>query len=241
MALPPGQRRAPWFPRFGAGLDQPPPSVPADPSLTIRADGLAPLSISIWELAALPHREIVADLHCVAGWSAIGLRWEGVPFRDFYQKLVEPALPPQARPAYVVFEGLDTFRSIVLLEDALLDDVLLAETLNGQPLTPEHGAPLRLVSPQQYGFVSTKHLCAIELHAVEPAGVYHRGRKEQRALRMVRPHRRARVWREERHRYVPGRLLRGIYALAIPSRLRKTLVDEVGDTAGEAGKTTSAG
>ena len=110
-----------------------------------------------------------------------------------------------------MFVGYDEYRSIVALEDALADNVLVADRLDGEPLTPEHGAPVRLVSPDQYGFVSTKHLCRIELHRSEPAGFYHPSRKVQRALRTVRPHRRARVWREERHRYVPSWLVRRIY------------------------------
>ena len=74
---------------------------------------------------------------------------------------------------HVVFEGLDRYRSIVVLEDALAEDVLLADRLDGAPLGPDHGAPVRLVSPQQYGFMSTKHLCRIELHTEEPPGRYH--------------------------------------------------------------------
>ena len=55
------------------------------------------------------------------------------------------------------------------IEDALGDDVLIAEHLDGRPLDGDHGAPVRLVSPSQYGFISTKHLCRIELHTAEPA------------------------------------------------------------------------
>ena len=58
------------------------------------------------------------------------------------------------------------------LEDALGDDVLIAEHLDGRPLDRDHGAPVRLVSPSQYGFISTKHLCRIELHSGEPTGIH---------------------------------------------------------------------
>ena len=47
-------------------------------------------------------------------------------------------------------------------------DVLLAERLDGRPLDGDHGAPVRLVSPGQYGYISTKHLCRIELHTAAP-------------------------------------------------------------------------
>src|SRR2546425_9815819 len=57
-------------------------------------------------------------------------------------------------------------------EDALADGVLIADRLDGRPLDGDHGAPARLVSPNQYGFVSTKHVCRIELHTAEPSENY---------------------------------------------------------------------
>src|SRR5881227_1516256 len=59
------------------------------------------------------------------------------------------------------------------IEDALAEDVLIAERLDGRPLDGDHGAPARLVSPEQYGFVSTKHLCRVELHTTDPSEKYH--------------------------------------------------------------------
>jgi DMSO/TMAO reductase YedYZ molybdopterin-dependent catalytic subunit len=174
------------------------------------------VSLAPDELGDLLRREVVAGLHCVAGWSAVGLTWEGVRFRDVYEMLVEPALIDGARVRYVVFVGLDGFRSIVVLEDALADNVLLADRLDGDALTAEHGAPVRLVSPDQYGFISTKHLCRIELYRSEPPGFYHPTRSIQRALRTVRPHRRARVALEERHRYLPSWLTRRVYRRLVP-------------------------
>ena len=89
------------------------------------------------------------------------------------------------------------------------------EHLDGRPLDGAHGAPLRLVSPSQYGFVSTKHLCRIEIHATEPKQRYHPTPSIQAALQMVKPHRRANVWREERHRYLPAWLVRPTYRLLV--------------------------
>jgi DMSO/TMAO reductase YedYZ molybdopterin-dependent catalytic subunit len=107
---------------------------------------------------------------------------------------------------YVVFRGLDGYRSVVTIEDALADDVLIAEHLDGQPLDSDHGAPARLVSPNQYGYMSTKHLCRIEVHTAEP--------KPARALPistvLFRPHPRARVWEEERNGSLPAWLVRPI-------------------------------
>lgn len=216
MVLPPGQRAVQGFPRFGVELEQPPPVPPIDMVIEVTGALTRRVSLRAEDLASLPRRRVETALHCVAGWSAVGLRWEGVPFADLYRLLIEPALVPETRVSYLVFVGLDDYRSIVAVEDALADGVLIADRLDGEPLPPEHGAPARLVSPDQYGFVSTKHLCRIELHPSEPVNLYHSRRSIQRALRTVRPHRRARVWREERHRYVPSWLIRRVYRRLVP-------------------------
>lgn len=56
-------------------------------------------------------------------------------------------LQPGADVTHLGFVGLDGYRSVVTIEDALADDVLIADSLNGQPLDADHGAPVRLVSP----------------------------------------------------------------------------------------------
>ena len=131
--------------------------------------------------------------------------------------IIEPSLPAGTSVTHVVFGGLDGYRSIVAIEDALADDVLIAEHLDGRPLDGDHGAPARLVSPKQYGFVSTKHLCRIELHTAEPAQNYHPSPLIQFGLQLVKPHRRARVWHEERHRYIPAWAVRPAYRHLIPT------------------------
>lgn len=211
MPLPPGQRAVEGFPRFGADLRRPPPPVPDGLTIEVTGPLCRRVAFRPAELAALPRRSIEADFHCVAGWSTEGLRWDGVRFADAYERLIEPALLADARVRYVVFVGLDGYRSIVTIEDARRDTVLLADRLAGAALTPEHGGPVRVVSPEQYGYVSTKHLCRIELYAFEPVNVFHPHRAVQRALLAVRPHPRARVAHEERHRYLPSRLARWIY------------------------------
>ncbi|MGW0247284.1 molybdopterin-dependent oxidoreductase [Nocardia goodfellowii] len=209
MTLPPGQRAVEGFPRFGTHLHHPPPAVPADPVIEIGGALREPGTLSVTDLAALPRRELRADFHCVAGWSATGLLWAGTPFASFYRTRVEPLLT--APVSHVTFEGLDGFQSIVVLADALADDVLLADRLNGQPLDGDHGAPVRLVSPRQYGFINTKHLCRIEFHATEPP-ITDRWSP-------LASHPRARVWEEERHRHLPGRVVRPVYrSLIAPIR-----------------------
>lgn len=207
--LPPGQRLFGGFPRFGGHLSRPAPAVPVDPVIEIRGAVTEGLDLPMTALATLPRRELAADFHCVAGWSATDLRWEGVSFETFYRGVVEPALPPGTSVTHLVFVGLDGWRSVVTVEDALADDVLIAEHLDGRPLDGDHGAPARLVSPRQYGYVSTKHLCRIEVHTAEPEN------REHPLKRLLGIHPRARVWEEERHGFLPAWLVRPVYRALI--------------------------
>ena len=217
--LPPGQRAVKGFPRFGTHLHRSPPPVPTDPVIKIGGAVTESFSVPLARLAALPRREITADFHCVAGWSATGLRWEGVAFETFYGTIIEPALQPGASISHVAFGGLDGYRSVVSIEDALAEDVLIAQRLDGRPLDPDHGAPVRVVSPRQYGFVSTKHLCRIDVRTAVARQAYDNLNPFQRALMhgpLIQPHPRARVGEEERHRYLPAWAVRPIYRLLIP-------------------------
>jgi DMSO/TMAO reductase YedYZ molybdopterin-dependent catalytic subunit len=181
-------------------------------------------AVPLATLATLPRQELNSDFHCVAGWSATGLRWEGVPFATLYRTVIEPALEPGAEITHVVFRGLDHYQSVLLIEDATAEGVLIADRLDGRPLDGDHGAPVRLVSPAQYGYMSTKHLCRIEVHAGEPKPP----RWSLVESWLLRSHPRARVAEEERHGLVPGRLVRPFYAalkvplLALAARGRRS-------------------
>jgi DMSO/TMAO reductase YedYZ molybdopterin-dependent catalytic subunit len=214
VTLPPGQHPIDGFPRFGTHLSRPAPAVPVDPVIEIRGVVTEAFDVPLTELAPLPRRELTADFHCVAGWSATNLRWEGVSFETVYRALIEPALPPETSVTHLVFRGLDGYRAAVTIDDALADDVLIAEHLDGRPLDSDHGAPVRLVSPSQYGYVNTKHLCRIEVHTAEPKGI-HGSSIRNVPLRLLAPHPRARVWEEERHHHVPSWALRLAYRATI--------------------------
>ena len=128
-----------------------------------------------------------------------GARWEGVPLAE--------VLLPAVAATHVRFAGLDGHWSVMLLEDALADDVLLADRLDGAPLGAKHGAPVRLVAPAHYGFVNVKHLCTIELLTAEPAQSHGAASAlPDLGLRLLgyRRFTRARVWEEERHAVLPA-------------------------------------
>jgi DMSO/TMAO reductase YedYZ molybdopterin-dependent catalytic subunit len=200
--LPPGQRALGRFPRFGTNQG-PPPALPDAPVIAITGAVESPATIAAGDLASLPRRTLLADFHCVAGWSAQGLTWEGVPLSQ--------VLRPSPAATHARFVGLDGHWAVMLLEDALADGVLLADRLDGAALDAKHGAPVRLVAPAHYGFVNVKHLCRIELLTVEPA--QSTGAASGLAgvsLRLLGYGRftRARVWEEERHAVLPARVIR---------------------------------
>jgi len=205
--LPPGQRELDVFPHFsGPILDD----VSRFRAIAVRGSVTRPLDVSLDSLAGMRRQEIVADFHCVAGWTARGLRWGGVPFRALYEELVQPVAPEGI--SHLRFIGKDGWRSVLLLEDALRDDVLLADHLDGEPLGAYHGGPIRLISPSQYGYKSTKYLTTIELHTEEPSEGGHPNVAMDVVLRLVKAHPRARVDLEERHRYLPPWAVGWVYS-----------------------------
>lgn len=137
-------------------------------------------------------------------WTAPALRWEGVPFAAIHERLAaDVGIPGRAR--WVVFIGLDGFRCCLRLDDALAADVLIADRLDGRALTPEFGAPARLIAPAHYGYKSVRHLCGIEYlpyYEAGPSG--------------WKAHPRGRVAREERSRFLPGPAWRFVWRAALP-------------------------
>ena len=212
-ALPPGQRERGDFPRFGAT-----PFTARFPAQTERirlrigGDVREPLTVE-QEWLHLPRVELQADFHCVTTWSCRSLAWGGVRFADFYRQIVLPLAGPAPDAGFVVLRAQDGYRSSLPLADLMADDVLLADTLDGEPLSIAHGAPLRLVAPAHYGYKSVKHLDRIEF------------RGSSAGYRPVGPrfmaHDRARVAFEERGQWFPGWLLRWLYRPLIAPTARQ--------------------
>jgi DMSO/TMAO reductase YedYZ molybdopterin-dependent catalytic subunit len=202
--LPPGQRVVSSFPRFSRKPLERPPSLPASPELRITGAVEQAIDMPISGLQTLPREERVADFNCVTTWCVRGLRWAGVSFRTFYDDIVVARCHPSEEVRWLRIVGLDGRTAVVALEDARSDEVLLADSLDGAPLTGLHGAPLRFVSPQQYAYKSVKHLASIELSIEQPE----LGQDE---------HPRARVALEERHPRHPAWLVRGPSRVLAPT------------------------
>jgi sulfite oxidase len=163
----------------------------------LRVEGLVarPLELSLAGLRALPRRELTATLQCAgnrraaliavrdipgeAPWGpgATGTaRWAGAALADV---LAAAGVDPEAR--HVALRGADRseeadppqdYEVSIPLEKALAPEVLLAWEMNGEPLAPVHGAPLRAVVPGYIGARSVKWLERIELRR-EPTDAYY--------------------------------------------------------------------
>ena len=208
-ALPPGQHEINTFPRFGlTPFAKRFPENTGDAKILIGGDVKTSVQVGV-ELQRVPRVEQCSDFHCVTTWSRRGLQWGGIRFGDFYRQVVVPLAGPLADATFVVFKGQDGARTSLPLDDLLSSDVLLADTLDGQPLSIAHGAPLRLVAPAHYGYKSVKHVDRIDFWRSDanyrPFGLRF----------MVHP--RARVALEERGQWVPGWLLRYLYRPLIRS------------------------
>jgi DMSO/TMAO reductase YedYZ molybdopterin-dependent catalytic subunit len=114
-------------------------------------------TLNFQEFMALPRMKVFSDIHCVTGWSKLNNLWEGVS-TSVIKQLVD--ILPEAR--FVMVNGAGGFTTNLSLDDFFQPDVLLAINHNGEPLTPEHGYPVRLVVPRLYFWKSAKWVGGVE-------------------------------------------------------------------------------
>jgi DMSO/TMAO reductase YedYZ molybdopterin-dependent catalytic subunit len=136
----------------------------------LKLDGLVgrPLELSYDELLALPKAEQVSTFHCVTGWIVDGVHWGGVRFHDL---LASAAPLPAAHAAHFVSAEIP-YDDYLALDDLSLLDVMLAYEMDGQPLPQEHGAPVRVVIPEMYGYKNVKWVDRITLVPRQGAGYW---------------------------------------------------------------------
>jgi len=162
--IPPGQYRTEKFPVLHYG------SVPrvdlATWDFRVYGEVDAPFTLSWDQFRALPRKQVHTDIHCVTRWSKLDTTWEGVPIRAILDLA-------QLRPSatHVVSHAEQGYTANVPLAD---DDVLLADTFDGQPLELEHGYPLRLVIPKKYFWKSSKWIRGLEFLDHDQPGFWER-------------------------------------------------------------------
>lgn len=180
--LPPGQREVKNWPVLDLGVQ---PDVPRQ-AWTLGIDGKVahPRQWSWAEFLDLPQVALTTDIHCVTAWSRYDNEWEGVSARHLLD-LVQP-LPGAA---HVIFHAYDGYTTNVPLERFAEADVLLAHRWMGEPISREHGGPVRVVIPRLYFWKSAKWVKRIEISEVDKPGFW-----EVRDY-----HNEADPWKEERY------------------------------------------
>jgi DMSO/TMAO reductase YedYZ molybdopterin-dependent catalytic subunit len=180
--LPPGQRKVENWPVLDLGAQ---PDVPVE-RWRLTLDGLVENPVT-WDWAAFRAQPVVrdvSDIHCVTAWSRFDNHWEGVGARHILA-VVKPK--PEAR--FIVCHSYDDYTTNLPLAEFTADDVLLAHSWQGKPLTREHGGPVRAIVPKLYFWKSAKWLRRIEFIAEDRAGFW-----EQRGY-----HLHGDPWTEERY------------------------------------------
>jgi len=181
--LPPGQYLTEKWPVLHAG-NVPHYSDLATWTFRVLGEVENELELSWEQFNELPQSSNVQDIHCVTRWSRFDASFEGVHWSEL-AKLVRPK--PTAR--FVIAHAEAGFTSNVPLSFLEDPNALLATHADGEPLSPEHGYPLRLVIPGKYFWKSAKWLRALELSSIDRPGFWER----------YGYHNDADPWRQERY------------------------------------------
>ncbi|MBO3459635.1 molybdopterin-dependent oxidoreductase [Aetokthonos hydrillicola Thurmond2011] len=159
------QKLAPEFPRSAIEpnallvntYDQTPEIDPATFRLIIDGEVNHPLSMSMPDLQRMPLTSMIIRHVCVEGWAAI-VQWGGIRLRDLLY-----LAQPKANVRYVYFKSADGYYESWDLPSATHPQTLMAYQKNGQPLSIDNGAPIRLASPIKLGYKQSKWVTRITL------------------------------------------------------------------------------
>ncbi|MGQ9508849.1 MAG: molybdopterin-dependent oxidoreductase [Thermodesulfobacteriota bacterium] len=126
-------------------------------TLFVGGSGIEERQFSWQEILAMPKSRVNCRLISVSGWS-VRVDWEGVRWEDFIQQISR-----DTKMEYVRFTSVGgVYSTVVPFEDLSNPRVLLAYGVNGEPIEPEYGGPLRMVIPNLWGYKSCKWLGCIE-------------------------------------------------------------------------------
>lgn len=167
--IPPGQTRTRKWPVLHASYV--PEVSTATWSLTVRGLVERPFQLNWEQFRALPRVEVFSDFHCVTTWSRLGNLWGGVSVREILSRA-----GVQSAARFVIAGGFDGgWTTNMPLVDFDVEDALLADTHDGEPIDADHGGPVRLIVPRLYAWKSAKWVNSIELSAHDQPGYWERG------------------------------------------------------------------
>ncbi|MCM3447825.1 MULTISPECIES: sulfite oxidase-like oxidoreductase [Bacillus] len=154
--IPPNQNVTTKFPVLHAG------NVPYYEDMSkwnLQVYGLVdrPMLLSFEDIKSFPEAEVKNDIHCVTGWSRLDNIWQGIRAKDIAEKA-----GVHKEAGFVILHAEEGWTANLPLSDFARETSLLAYAHNGEPLTPEHGYPLRGVFPHLYFWKSAKWLRGIQ-------------------------------------------------------------------------------
>jgi len=174
-------------PEQASGTGRLPPGQSAVSALEVlHVDGVPQINLDTWtfevngeientlkldwnQFMQLPKTVSVSEFDCVTGWTKLDNSWEGVRFGEI-AKLARPT--GKAKYATIACYGDPTYTTSLPLADLMRDDILFAYGLDGKPLEPEHGGPLRLVVPGRYAYKSAKWVRQVRFTATQEFGYW---------------------------------------------------------------------
>jgi DMSO/TMAO reductase YedYZ molybdopterin-dependent catalytic subunit len=182
--IPPGQvrtRKWPVLDAHGTAWVE-----PGAWSLSVGGLVEEPLTLPWDAFRALPRVKVLADFHCVTTWSRLGNLWEGVSARELLRRA-----RPKPGAQFALLTSYDAgWTTNLPLDDLDAEDVLFADTHDGEPLPPEHGGPVRLIVPRLYAWKSAKWVTRLDLVDADRLGFWEKAGY----------HERGDPWQEQRYR-----------------------------------------
>lgn len=163
--LPPGQHLTKDWPVLDLGVT--PPVSRERWRLDVYGAVESPVFWTFDEFIAQKQDRFTSDIHCVTTWSRYDNEWDGLATRELLA-----TCQPREDARFVVLHSYDGYTTNLALEDFAAEDALLAHSWSGQPLTEEHGGPVRLVVPHLYFWKSAKWLQAIEFVSEDAPGFW---------------------------------------------------------------------
>ncbi|MEK4076568.1 molybdopterin-dependent oxidoreductase [Paenibacillus sp. FSL M7-0656] len=137
---------------------------------SFRIDGLVERA-QVWnweQFVKLTRTVQVSDFHCVTGWSVYKNTWEGI---SLAQLLKQAGVKPEAH-SVKFYSGDGVYTDAITMDQAQMEDIMVAVMHDGKPIPADLGGPVRLVIPQMYAYKSVKWLNRIELIDSEHIGYW---------------------------------------------------------------------
>ncbi|MGB0909767.1 MAG: sulfite oxidase-like oxidoreductase [Nitrospirales bacterium] len=163
--VPPGQHLVDNWPVLDLGVK---PEISLE-EWTLEIDGQVehPMTWNWTEYQAQPTFSLTTDFHCVTSWSRLDNEWEGVSFKHVLE-----TVQPLSTAKFVLFESYDEYTTNLPLAVCDDDDVFLAHQWNHQPLSKDHGGPVRMIVPKLYAWKGAKWIKKITFSEQDNKGFW---------------------------------------------------------------------